>query len=38
VNMFLAITAVITAITSAPTSNATFFTSMAYSPPLEGSP
>src|SRR5919112_5657581 len=32
-NMFLAITAVITAITSAPTSSASFFTSMARSPP-----
>src|SRR6185369_13903300 len=37
-NMFLAITAVITAITSAPMSRASFFTSMARSPPLEGSP
>src|SRR3954447_10898062 len=32
-NMFLAITAVITAMTSAPTSSASFFTSMAKSPP-----
>src|SRR6187551_3470655 len=31
--MFLAITAVITAMTSAPTSSASFFTSMAKSPP-----
>jgi len=38
VNMFLAITAVMTAMTSAPMSRASFFTSMAYSPPLEGSP
>src|SRR5690242_17229972 len=37
-NMFLAITAVITAMTSAPTSRASFFTSMARSPPLEGLP
>src|SRR5438067_1915306 len=37
-NMFLAMTAVITAMTSAPTSSATFFTSMARSPPLEGPP
>src|SRR5258705_3970617 len=37
-NMFLAITAVITAISSAPMSRASFFTSMARSPPLEGSP
>src|SRR5256885_554473 len=35
-NIFLAITAVITAITSAPMSRASFFTSMARSPPLEG--
>src|SRR5690348_5289926 len=35
-NMFLAITAVTTAITRAPTSRATFFTSMARSPPQEG--
>src|SRR6185312_11649373 len=32
-NMFLAMTAVTTAMTSAPTSSATFFTSMAKSPP-----
>src|SRR5690348_9927060 len=32
-NMFLAITAVTTAMTSAPTSSASFFTSMARSPP-----
>src|SRR6478736_8381264 len=32
-NMFLAMTAVITAMTSAPTSSASFFTSMAKSPP-----
>src|SRR5947209_17376280 len=37
-NIFLAITAVITAMTSAPTSRASFFTSMARSPPLEGLP
>src|SRR3954462_9819226 len=37
-NMFLAITAVITAMTNAPMSRASFLTSMAYSPPLEGSP
>src|SRR3954449_1382626 len=37
-NMFLAITAVITAMSSAPMSRASFFTSMARSPPLEGSP
>src|SRR6478672_6428761 len=35
-NMFLAITAVITAMTSAPTSSASFFTSMAKSPPPNG--
>src|SRR5438477_7395105 len=35
-NIFLAITAVITAMTSAPTSSATFFTSMAKSPPPYG--
>src|SRR3954470_4978788 len=35
-NMFLAITAVITAMTSAPTSSASFFTSMARSPPPNG--
>src|SRR3954454_12175952 len=35
-NMFLAITAVMTAMTSAPTSSATFFTSMARSPPPYG--
>ena len=35
-NMFLAMTAVITAMTSAPTSSASFFTSMARSPPLDG--
>src|SRR5919206_4712916 len=35
-NMFLAMTAVITAMTSAPTSRASFFTSMARSPPQEG--
>src|SRR6476619_2464657 len=37
-NMFLAMTAVITAMTSAPMSRASFFTFMARSPPLEGSP
>src|SRR6476469_1295492 len=37
-NMFLAITAVITAMAKAPTSRASFFTFMARSPPLEGSP
>src|SRR5215212_4015714 len=37
-NMFLAITAVTTAMTKAPMSRASFFTSMARSPPLEGSP
>src|SRR3954464_7918652 len=37
-NMFLAITAVITAMTNAPMSRASFLTSMACSPPLEGSP
>src|SRR6476620_3686657 len=36
--MFLAITAVITAMAKAPTSRASFFTFMARSPPLEGSP
>ena len=36
-NMFLAITAVTTAMTKAPTSRATFFTSMARSPPPDGS-
>src|SRR5690348_11357545 len=35
-NMFLAMTAVTTAMTSAPTSRASFFTSMARSPPQEG--
>src|SRR5215212_8187485 len=35
-NMFLAITAVMTAMTSAPTSSASFFTSMARSPPPNG--
>src|SRR6476619_1719170 len=35
-NMFLAITAVTTAMTSAPTSSASFFTSMARSPPPNG--
>src|SRR5437763_1095671 len=35
-NMFLAMTAVITATTSAPTSSASFFTSMARSPPPNG--
>src|SRR3954463_13221498 len=35
-NMFLAMTAVITAMTSAPTSSASFFTSMARSPPPNG--
>src|SRR5579884_3368417 len=35
-NMFLAITAVMTATTSAPTSSASFFTSMARSPPPNG--
>src|SRR6476660_9979391 len=35
-NMFLAITAVTTAMTSAPTSSASFFTSMAKSPPPDG--
>src|SRR5438270_14087677 len=35
-NMFLAMTAVITAMTSAPTSSASFFTSMASSPPPNG--
>src|SRR6185295_11887157 len=37
-NMFLAMTAVTTAMTKAPTSKASFFTFMARSPPLEGSP
>src|SRR3954465_2356620 len=37
-NMFLAMTAVTTAMTKAPTSRASFFTFMARSPPLEGSP
>src|SRR5690349_3798199 len=37
-NMFLAMTAVITAMTNAPTSRASFFTSMARSPPLDGLP
>src|SRR3954463_9398312 len=37
-NMFLAITAVITAMAKAPTSRASFFTFMARSPPQEGSP
>src|SRR3954471_25043566 len=36
-NMFLAMTAVTTAMTSAPTSRASFFTSMAQSPPPDGS-
>src|SRR5690348_4055633 len=36
-NMFLAMTAVTTAMTSAPTSRASFFTSMARSPPPDGS-
>src|SRR3954466_8610383 len=35
-NIFLAMTAVITAMTSAPTSSASFFTFMARSPPLDG--
>src|SRR3954447_17798223 len=35
-NMFLAMTAVTTAMTSAPTSSASFFTSMARSPPPNG--
>src|SRR4029453_8630031 len=35
-NIFLAMTAVITAMTSAPTSRASFFTSMAQTPPLAG--
>src|SRR3954464_15603432 len=35
-NIFLAMTAVITAMTNAPTSSATFFTSMAKSPPPDG--
>src|SRR5881396_2371765 len=35
-NIFLAMTAVTTAMTRAPTSRASFFTSMARSPPLEG--
>src|SRR6476469_3754312 len=35
-NMFLAMTAVMTATTSAPTSSASFFTSMARSPPPNG--
>src|SRR4051812_26575853 len=35
-NMFLAMTAVMTAMTNAPTSRATFFTSMARSPPQHG--
>src|SRR4051812_13241363 len=35
-NMFLAMTAVMTAMTSAPTSSASFFTSMARSPPPNG--
>src|SRR5947209_16727522 len=35
-NIFLAMTAVITATTSAPTSSASFFTSMARSPPPNG--
>src|SRR5690349_23717676 len=35
-NIFLAITAVTTAMTSAPTSSASFFTSMAKSPPPYG--
>src|SRR5215213_9932773 len=37
-NMFLAMTAVTTAMTSAPTSRASFFTFMARSPPLSGLP
>src|SRR3954462_12760043 len=37
-NIFLAMMAVTTAMTSAPTSRASFFTSMARSPPLSGSP
>src|SRR5881275_2150822 len=37
-NIFLAMMAVTTAMTSAPTSRASFFTSMARSPPLDGSP
>src|SRR6476469_4330270 len=36
-NMFLAMTAVTTAMTKAPTSRASFFTSMAQSPPPDGS-
>src|SRR6059058_5176266 len=36
-NIFLAMTAVTTAMTSAPTSRASFFTSMAQSPPPDGS-
>src|SRR3954452_16308694 len=36
VNIFLAITAVTTAMTNAPMSRASFFTSMARSPPLVG--
>src|SRR5436190_21212574 len=35
-NMFLAMTAVMTAMTNAPTSSASFFTSMARSPPPNG--
>src|SRR4029078_5531461 len=35
-NIFVSMPAVITAMTNAPTSRATFFTSMAQSPPLEG--
>src|SRR4029078_3202722 len=35
-NMFLAMTALTTAMTSAPTSRASFFTSMAQSPPPDG--
>src|SRR6476659_11309657 len=35
-NIFLAMMAVTTAMTNAPTSRASFFTSMAQSPPLEG--
>src|SRR3954452_19988358 len=35
-NIFLAMMAVTTAMTSAPTSRASFFTSMAQSPPLSG--
>src|SRR3954454_7817058 len=35
-NMFLAMTGVMTAMTSAPTSSASFFTSMARSPPPNG--